>query len=55
MGKAFRIEIPKPCHEDWDAMTPNENGRFCGSCAKTVVDFTNMQTAEIQRYFIDNQ
>ncbi|SMO59283.1 hypothetical protein SAMN06265349_102585 [Flavobacterium resistens] len=36
-------------------MTPNENGRFCLSCSKTVVDFTSMFPDEIQHFFIQNQ
>ncbi len=36
-------------------MTVNEKGRFCGSCAKTVVDFTKKSTEEIQDYFTKNQ
>lgn len=49
-----RISIPKPCHEDWNAMTLNEQGRFCGSCAKTVTDFTGMGASEIQSYLLEN-
>ncbi|WP_284653755.1 energy transducer TonB [Flavobacterium terrisoli] len=55
METEFKITIPKPCHEDWNAMTPDETGRFCNSCAKSVVDFTGMKTSEIQDYFIKNQ
>ncbi len=44
------IQIPKPCHEDWNRMTPNEQGRHCAQCAKTVVDFTGWQPAEIIFY-----
>jgi hypothetical protein len=55
METNYNITIPKPCHEDWDKMTPNETGRFCGNCAKSVVDFTGMKTHEIQDYFIKNQ
>jgi hypothetical protein len=51
MNTKHKITIPKPCHEDWDKMTPNDNGRFCGSCSKNVVDFTNMLPDEIQIYF----
>lgn len=47
----MKIYIPEPCHENWGAMTPNEQGRFCGSCKKTVVDFTNFSTEDIQNYF----
>lgn len=51
MNTKHKIIIPKPCHEDWNKMTPNDNGRFCGSCSKNVVDFTNMLPDEIQMYF----
>jgi hypothetical protein len=47
----MKIYIPEPCHENWGSMTPNEQGRFCGSCKKTVVDFTNFSTEDIQNYF----
>ncbi|WP_348746173.1 hypothetical protein [Tenacibaculum sp. 190524A02b] len=55
MNKLFKITIPKPCHEDWNTMTPNEKGRFCNSCAKTVVDFTQKSPKEIQDYLIENK
>jgi Gram-negative bacterial TonB protein C-terminal len=35
-------------------MTPDPTGRFCSSCTKSVVDFTNKSTEEIQQYFIEN-
>jgi len=44
----IKISIPKPCHEDWNKMTPNEKGSFCGKCCKTVVDFTNKSPEEIR-------
>lgn len=46
-----RISIPKPRHEDWSKMNPNNEGKFCNSCSKTVVDFTKMSKEEIQTYF----
>jgi hypothetical protein len=52
MERKYKITIPEPCDEDWNKMTPNENGRFCGSCSKNVVDFTNMMPDEIQAYFL---
>jgi hypothetical protein len=49
----IKISIPKPCHEDWNTMTPNEKGAFCGKCAKTVVDFTKKTTDEIKDFFTE--
>ena len=49
--KKMRISIENPCHEDWQTMTPETQGRFCGACEKTVVDFTKMSDAEILHYF----
>ena len=54
MERKYKITIPESCHEDWNKMTPNDNGRFCGSCSKNVVDFTNMLPDEIQLYFQQN-
>ncbi|MCD0463893.1 hypothetical protein [Flavobacterium sp. ENC] len=54
MDTKHTITIPEPCNENWDKMTPKDNGRFCLSCAKTVVDFTKMLPDEIQHYFISN-
>jgi hypothetical protein len=47
---SYRIHIPKPCHEDWNAMTPNEQGRHCALCSNTVVDFTNWSVEDIATY-----
>lgn len=45
--KKFKIEIQNPCHEDWNTMTPEAKGRFCGSCEQIVIDFTGMIPREI--------
>ena len=47
MSKSVQIHIPQPCHENWQNMTPKEQGRFCGSCRKIVVDFTTMSDKEL--------
>jgi hypothetical protein len=44
------LHIPKPCHENWDAMTPQERGRHCDVCDKTVVDVTRMRPSEGRRF-----
>lgn len=51
MAKKIQISVPVPCHENWDAMTPAEKGKFCGSCQKQVVDFSNMSDREIAQFF----
>lgn len=51
MSKKIQLSIPKPCHEDWDVMTPVEKGRFCGSCQKQVVDFSNMSDRQVAEFF----
>jgi hypothetical protein len=50
MNGKFQIRIPSPCQENWDAMRPEEKGRHCASCQKTVVDFTGMSDGEIIRH-----
>jgi len=50
MPSSIQLHIPEPCHEDWNAMSPKEQGRFCGSCCKTVVDFSMMTDKEIVEY-----
>ncbi|OQP62364.1 hypothetical protein A3860_28820 [Niastella vici] len=50
MSKAVQLHIPEPCHENWQNMTPQEQGRFCGSCQKIVVDFSVMSDKEILNY-----
>ncbi len=51
----LKISIPTPCHEDWGTMTPNEQGRHCSSCAKTVVDFTGMSDEQVKYFFLDKK
>jgi hypothetical protein len=47
MSKSLHLSIPEPCHEGWDKMTQVEKGRFCQSCQKTVVDFSQMSDKQI--------
>ena len=55
MPKNLNISIPKPCHEDWDLMSPQQQGRHCSSCNKVVVDFTTMSDAQLVEYFTNNK
>jgi len=51
----LKISIPTPCHEDWNKMTPDETGRHCSSCAKSVVDFTGMSDDEVKLFFLNKK
>jgi len=49
-SKPIQISIPKPCNEDWNQMTLVEQGRFCSSCQKCVVDFTAYSDRQLFEY-----
>lgn len=51
----LKISIPTPCHQDWNVMTPNEQGRHCSACAKTVVDFISMSDEAVKHFFINKK
>ncbi len=39
---ALILSIPTPCHEDWNKMNPDERGRFCSACHKSIIDFSQL-------------
>ncbi|TNE79464.1 MAG: energy transducer TonB [Bacteroidetes bacterium] len=45
MTKPFHIQ--KPCSENWEKMSPAEQGRHCAKCSLTVLDFTSMSDNEV--------
>ena len=47
MRKSVTINIAEPCHEDWNKMTPKNQGRHCVACNKTVIDFTKQTDEQI--------
>ena len=51
MSKKIQLTIAEPCHENWDGMSPVEKGRFCGSCQKQVVDFSDMSDRQVAEFF----
>ena len=51
MPKQIQIHIPKPCHENWNEMSPNQQGAFCRACQKTVIDFSAKTENEIYDIF----
>ena len=51
----IQISVPQPCSEDWNKMTPQEQGRFCDSCQKCVVDFTSFSDKDLYEYMMANR
>ena len=49
------IRLNFNCHENWNNMTPSEQGRFCDSCAKNVFDLTNKSDDEIRLIYTQNK
>lgn len=52
MATSFNLTIPQPCHEDWNQMTPQEQGRFCAACQKCVFDLRAKSQAEIRDLYV---
>ena len=51
---ALQIEIPEPCSESWEGMTPTACGRFCNRCQKEVIDITQMDDETILQKYVEN-
>lgn len=51
MAADFRLQIPEPCNEVWEAMETARCGRYCTVCAKHVVDFTGFTDAGLIQFF----
>ncbi len=55
MIKGIKITISEPCSQDWNNLTIVEQGRFCASCQKVVIDFQKMSDKELFDYFKNYQ
>jgi hypothetical protein len=53
-NNSYKIRINEPCHENWQGMADTDVGKFCNSCKKDVVDFTNFSNNEIINYLKQN-
>lgn len=47
----LNLSIKKPCSEKFSSFSKTNNGGFCQSCKKNVIDFTKMSDQEILSYF----
>ncbi len=45
------ISVPEPCHEDWNAMSPRQQGRHCAQCDHVVADLTTATDAQLLALF----
>jgi hypothetical protein len=51
----MKITISTPCHENWENMTIDEQGKFCAVCSKTVRDFTGFSDEELKNSLNTNE
>lgn len=51
MNEKFSISIESPCSEKFRNFEPRNQGGYCNSCQKVVIDFTKMSDREILNYF----
>ena len=49
------LKIDNPCPANWDYMASTEKGKFCNSCSKEVMDFTDKSDEEIRAYFLQSK
>ncbi|MFM2306115.1 MAG: hypothetical protein RLZZ367_784 [Bacteroidota bacterium] len=47
MAKSIYLQLTKPCTERWDKMIPTQQGAYCSSCNKQVIDLTAKTENEI--------
>ena len=50
----YKLNIEKPCSQDWEAMKLDNNNRFCQHCQKTVIDFSNLNDIDISKILNGN-
>ncbi|MCX6319895.1 MAG: carboxypeptidase-like regulatory domain-containing protein [Bacteroidetes bacterium] len=51
MPDQLQLIVTSVCHENWDAMSPDEQGRFCAQCQKQVIDFSSMNDRQLSEFF----
>lgn len=49
------LRLDEPCHQKWSEMTPSEKGRYCDSCEKHVIDFSQMTDNDILKFLGENK
>ena len=54
MKNSISIIVKKPCSEKFTNFSTTDNGAFCSSCEKEVIDFTTMSQTEILKFLCKN-
>jgi hypothetical protein len=54
-NQKYLLQIPEPCNQDWNKMTPQDQGRYCEQCTKVVLDFSNFTDEQIVAYLQNNK
>lgn len=49
MSDSGKIKLAFHCPEKLEKMTPTENGKFCATCKKNIVDFRNRDSKSISK------
>jgi hypothetical protein len=49
--KKMQLTIHEPCHENWENMSQEDQGRFCSACKKNEVDFNGMSDRQVIAFF----
>jgi hypothetical protein len=50
----LQIRVQEPCMQSWSEMLPENNGRFCGACTQTVIDFSTYTDEQLLAFFSTN-
>lgn len=50
-----QLKIATPCPKSWEKMTGDEQSRFCSHCEKSVFNFTEMTSSEVQEVLESNE
>lgn len=50
-----QIRVAKPCHENWDSMSGEEQSKFCGQCQKSVHNLSEMTPKEAKDLLLNEE
>lgn len=51
-GTVLKLDIPKPCTQNWAQMAESGDGRHCNQCDNIIHDFSGMSDEELLNFFV---